>query len=494
MMAHRAPYLASRPTGLADSCQVTCGLVIRGDDLVSRQGRSDTVLSFRNRSAKSVTFQGKLDLPIHRWFRLTPSFAPQLADDIADHFGLTGSDLVLDPFGGVGTVSLCMKYKGIPSCSIEINPFLHFVAQVKTRAYADIAAFERCFEEFIDAFLDRVSRVDYRSNPGEYLAREAAEIPAIMKPERWWSASNLAQLVCLRKLVKAFDAEPAERDLLLLAVSSILIPVSNARHNHVSLSFASEPLPVVDVASILKSQLSGMADDLRAMAPRTTAAATIYRGNSKEVTAILPEGAGVSAVITSPPYPNRFSYARETRPHLFFFDFIENAAAVGRLETEAIGGTWGRATSVLYRGIAPKNRLVERLLEPYFRETPARGAVMASYVAKYFNDLFDHAAGIAEVCRNEARLGYVIGNSKFYGRTLASDEILAAVFEHFGFRLERIDRMRKRQSKTGLHESVVFMRRQRRLKGRVRVRPCERRVASALHVPGHTDCRNNQPS
>ena len=185
-----------------------------------------------------------------------------------------------------------------------------------------------------------------------------------------------------------------------MAVSSILIPVSNARHNHVSLSFASEPLPIVDVASILKSQLSGMAADLRAMAPRTTAAATIYRGNSKEVRAILPEGAGVSAVITSPPYPNRFSYARETRPHLFFFDFIENAAAVGRLETEAIGGTWGRATSVLYRGIAPKNRLIERLLEPYFRETPARGAVMASYVAKYFNDLFDHAAGIAEVCNS----------------------------------------------------------------------------------------------
>ena len=91
-------------------------------------------LSFRNRSAKSVTFQGKLDLPIHRWFRLTPSFSPQLADDIADYFGSTGSDMVLDPFGGVGTVSLCMKYKGIPSCSIEINPFLHFVAQVKTRA------------------------------------------------------------------------------------------------------------------------------------------------------------------------------------------------------------------------------------------------------------------------------------------------------------------------------------------------------------------------
>ena len=43
---------------------------------------------FTDRAVKAVTFQGKLDLPIHRWYRLTPSFSPQLAHDIADYFGL----------------------------------------------------------------------------------------------------------------------------------------------------------------------------------------------------------------------------------------------------------------------------------------------------------------------------------------------------------------------------------------------------------------------
>ena len=52
------------------------------------------------------------------------------------------------------------------------------------------------------------------------------------------------------------------------------------------------------------------------------------------------------------------------------------------------------------------------------------------------------------------------GNSKFYGYPLPSDEILAAIFGHFGFRLDRIDRMRRRQSKTGLYEAVVFMERE----------------------------------
>ena len=99
-------------------------------------------------AVKSVTFQGKLDLPIHRWYRLTPSFSPRLAHDIADYFGLDSTDCVLDPFGGVGTVPLCMKYRGIPACSIELNPYLHFVGTVKTRTYTDLDAIEACIGAF----------------------------------------------------------------------------------------------------------------------------------------------------------------------------------------------------------------------------------------------------------------------------------------------------------------------------------------------------------
>lgn len=84
---------------------------------------------------------------------------------------------------------------------------------------------------------------------------------------------------------------------------------------------------------------------------------------------------------------------------------------------------------------------------------------MAYYITKYFNDLYTHAGELAKVCLEKARLAYVIGNSKFYDHPLPSDEILASIFEHFGFSLVRIDHMRKRQSKTGLHEAVVFMHR-----------------------------------
>ena len=416
--------------------------------------------SFTNRATKAVTFQGKMNLPIHRWYRLTPSFSPKLANDIADHFSLGPDDFVLDPFSGVGTVPLCMKYRGIPACSVEINPYLHFVGTVKTRTYSDFGPVEATFEQFLAEYRSNLQDVPFETNPTGYLAANESDIPRINFPERWWSPGNLAQLVSLRQTVAGFSCQPHHLELLKMGILGILIPVSNAKHNHVSLTFAKKPLPTVDVSETLQASFGNITSDIRAVAKLPKADVEIHSGNSKVLASILPKHPKVSAVITSPPYPNRFSYARETRPHLFFFDFIKDAAAVGQLEIDAIGGTWGKATSVLAQGINPKNKVIESLLDPYLHCIHSSGNLMASYVVKYFNDIYDHAEQVEKVCTKQARLAYVIGNSKFYDHPLPSDEILGSIFSEFGFRLERIDRMRKRQSKAGLYEAVVFMRKE----------------------------------
>jgi hypothetical protein len=380
-----------------------------------------------------------------------------LANDIADYFELGSDDYVLDPFSGVGTVPLCMKYRGIDACSIELNPYLFFVSTVKNRNYRDLSTIAASFTRFIGQFREAVRQLPGDANA--YLRQQAEFIPPIQHPERWWSAGNLMQLTCLRKLLLAFEANPIHSDLLKMAASSILVPVSNAKHNHVSLTFAKKPLPTVDVVDVLHRKLTEMIDDLRSVASLPCAETRVYSGNSKHASAVLPKDCSVTAVITSPPYPNRFSYARETRPHLFFGGLVDNAAAVGQLETDAIGGTWGKATSVLSQGIDPANSVVESLLAPYVGHIHAKGQLMAHYVTKYFNNIYEHAGEISQVCRQRSRLAYVIGNSKFYDHPLPSDEILAGIFAHFGFTLDGIDRMRRRQSKVNLYEAVVFMRR-----------------------------------
>lgn len=415
--------------------------------------------SFVNRRTTDVTFKGKLSLPIHRWYRLTPSFSPKLAIDIAEHFGVTPEGFVLDPFSGVGTVPLCMKYRGIPACSIELNPYLHFVGTVKTRTYADLPNVREFFDSFLVRARKEVSAIPKGKAVAEFLEKNARYIPPIHKPERWWSPMNLAQLACIRRLLLESTDTGEHIDLLKMGVLGILIQVSNAKHNHVSLTFAKEPLPTVDVVGVLADKLGDIIDDIDAVSVLPCSAVRVYAGNSKEAASVLPQRPEVSAVITSPPYPNRFSYARETRPHLFFFNMIESAEAVGQLEIDAIGGTWGKATSVLMDGVEPANAVVRKLLAPHLDRAhrEGNGDLMSAYVVKYFNDLYTHAEQIGMVCREKAKLAYVIGNSKFFGNPLPSDEILAGIFGHFGFALDGIHKMRRRVSKADLYEAVVMM-------------------------------------
>ena len=44
-----------------------------------------------------------------------------------------------------------------------------------------------------------------------------------------------------------------------MGLLAILIPVSNAKHNHVSLTFAEKPLETVDVGAILQRKYGGNA-------------------------------------------------------------------------------------------------------------------------------------------------------------------------------------------------------------------------------------------
>ena len=60
-------------------------------------------------------------------------------------------------------------------------------------------------------------------------------------------------------------------------------------------------------------------------------------------------------VVTSPPYANRMSYIRELRPYMYWLGFLHDAREAGELDWQAIGGTWGVATSRLNDWSASEN-------------------------------------------------------------------------------------------------------------------------------------------
>ena len=189
-----------------------------------------------------------------------------------------------------------------------------------------------------------------------------------------------------------------------MGVLGILVPLSNAKHNHVSLTFAEKPAPMASLAGVLDAKYKQMIDDIQATAALPAADVRIYHGNSKEASKILPDDKKATAVITSPPYPNRFSYARRRAPTLLLRLHRGRSGrrpARNRRHRRHVGqGNVGSGG-----GISPANPLIESLLAPYTTGIGESGMLMASYVTKFFNDLYLHAAEITKGARGRYSTG-----------------------------------------------------------------------------------------
>jgi len=414
-----------------------------------------TKASFRGRDVRSVTFKGKFDYPIHRWFRLTPSFSPELVADILAHWELPLSAKVLDPFCGVGTTPLVCQERGLSSCAVELNPLLYFVAKVKTTPVRNLTDLTVAAKEVMAQAQSRFAKLKTLDTE-TFLVGYHDSIPKIRNVTKWWSPLILKKLVALRMALADASLPVDIANLLDLAVASILIEVSNARHNHPSLSFAKVAKNDASVFERFREQIEMVIRDLQSF-PQTRPETLILQGNSKQLGQVLPANSVFDAVITSPPYPNRYSYARETRPQMFYLGFVQDGREVGELETEAIGGTWGKATSVLSGHFDHRSTVVEEALRGIPERIGQHSHLMQNYVLKYFNDIEQHIESLKPFLRRGAQLAYVIGNSKFYKIALPSDEILADIFEANCFQIISIERMRRRNSKAGLYEAVIFM-------------------------------------
>ena len=414
-----------------------------------------TKTTFQGRAIKSVTFKGNFDYPIHRWFRLTPSFSPELVADILEHWNLPPSAKVLDPFCGVGTTPLVCQEKGLNSCAVELNPLLYFVAKVKTTSVKNLAYLTIAAKE-VTARAQSLFATFKDLNTETFLAEYHDSIPKIRNVTKWWSPLILKKIVALRITLTDTSLPVDIANLLQLAVVSILIEVSNARYNHPSLSFAKVAKDDAPVFARFLEQIEMMVHDLQSF-PQIRPETLILQGNSKYLEQVLPPSSAFDAVITSPPYPNRYSYARETRPQMFYMGLVQDGSEVGELEVESIGGTWGKATSVLSDHFDYRSATVAKALRGIPERIGQHSYLMQNYVIKYFNDIEQHIESLKPFLRRGAQLAYVIGNSKFYSIVLPSDEILADIFEANGFQIVSIERMRRRNSKSGLYEAIVFM-------------------------------------
>jgi hypothetical protein len=374
-------------------------------------------------------------------------------------------DLVLDPFSGTGTTPVASASVGVPAHSVDINPFLVWLGNLKCSSFSPGQVADLHDEA------GRIARSTLRRS-----RKTPLWTPGIHQIGKWWEPSTLTILsVMFSQIAELEDQAPDGLvDLLKIAFCRTAIEASNASFDHQSMSFRKGPRVRRESSPATRE---GAFDDVSPKGVREFvvgkfreavefvalgmleddpgADARVFHGDSRDLAKALPSKS-YTRVITSPPYPNRMSYIRELRPYMYWLGYLTSGREAGEMDWQAIGGTWGCATSNLgaWRP-SPDRRIPYPRFEKIVEAISGRHSLLGPYVHKYFQDVALHIESLESVLERGARCHYIVGNSRFYDTMLPVEEIYAALFEDSRFTDVSIERIRKRNSKKELYEFAV---------------------------------------
>lgn len=405
----------------------------------------------KTKQRADLTFKHNVMAGRHGWLRLTPAYSVKVVEDILQQ-SPSSRARVIEPFSGTGTTPLSAALTGHEAIACDINPFLVWIGNAKLSQYS-VSDIEEA-RELMNSALQATGNETTVADP-----------PPIANIERWWDADKLQFLCRLKGFIDKQRSGKA-KDLLLIAFCRTMISLSNAAFNHQSMSFKTPKGVTPDVVQVRlfeedratyeRQFISDVSFVLESAAEAPGAKASVILQDSRSINDSL---GYFDLLITSPPYPNRMSYIRELRPYMYWLGYLKEAREAGEMDWQAIGGTWGIATSRVAEWKKDTKTFfpgyLDELLDKIAHADNKSGSVLSCYVGKYFADMWLHFSSVLKVMNPGGSLHYVIGNSKFYDVLVPAEKLYRDMLLEAGAKRVEILTLRKRNSKKELIEFDV---------------------------------------
>ena len=397
-------------------------------------------------SRKLVSYQGNKKAPGLRWLKYKEGFSAALVRDL---LGQTSATSALDPFSGAGTSVLTAGSMGIPGTGIEIMPIGNLAARAISAAAKGLQP--DGFAKASEALLGTISQAGY---DGGFL------FPHVPITERAFPEKTERDLAKAREFTDGID-DSSLSIILTLACVSVLEEVSYTRKDgqflrwdpqsgrNVSRRLHKASVPTLGEA--LGRRLTEIAADIPALKRRYGGAeAEFIDGSSLTELRRLP-AASFDAVITSPPYANRYDYTRTYALELAYLGYdearfkelrqallsatVENRSKRDSLATEYAGDElFSKAVAMADSQAGLQEAL--SILKTNAGHLSNRNVI--SLVENYFTEM---ALIISELGRLVAPGGSVFmvnDNVRYHGEEIPVDLILSDFAEQCGFRCETI--------------------------------------------------------
>ena len=377
-----------------------------------------------------------------RWLVFPHSFAAEFVEAVIAEWALGSDDRVLDPFVGSGTTLVAARGRAVPATGFDLSPLAVLAARTKV---ADPAGHR------LRALLRALVKPD-APGEGRSVGREYPDLVRKALP-----GGRLERLDALRARIEASDCGDAERDFFRLALLAIVPEFSEARADGGWLRWGREGADAARVEDAFRERAEEMIGDLGSDSSPGGGEWEARLADAREI----PERDGsFSAVITSPPYPNRHDYTRVFGVELLFaFLDPEEMYALRRQTFHSHPEAKPRRGDT--RGYRAPEGLPERVAQV------ADGRIRRM-LEGYFLDMYLCLKEVRRLCREGAPIAFVVGNVRYDGVPFPVDEYTAEVGETAGLECAEVRVVRwrgnsaqqmGRYGREAARESVVIFRR-----------------------------------
>jgi DNA methylase len=365
---------------------------------------------------KWVTPQLLENKPIHRWYVFPHSFTSELVHALIREWGLGKKDLILDPFAGAGTTLLSAKEMNVPAKGYDISPLAVMATRTKLANYE-----KKRLENIRSQFEEALMPTKWNGAAKAYPELVEKAFPGRLLGAFDYIARSIDSLSCSQK----------EREFFRLALLNIIPEYSRAVATGGWLKWVAKTNTSRGLPASINALLDEMLADVGEVKSGSKKSWEIERADARRLPDERPT---YSAVITSPPYPNRHDYTRVFGVELMF-GFLD----------------WEGTRKIRYQSFhshpeaRPDRPDAKEYSQPVLLiktlakiRTKTENERIPKMLEGYFIDTFLCLREIKRVCKNGAHIAFVVGNAQYYGEPVRVDELTAEIGEQAGLTCERI--------------------------------------------------------
>lgn len=426
-----------------------------GTDHVERrriEARFAPLMCEEPRLATLVSYVGNKTVPVLRLYRYKEAFAFRFVEEFVDRFGLTQEDTLFDPFCGMGTTLFVARQRGIPAVGVDRLPIAAFIARTLPLFFL---VEPQALRETFETLKDRVATTE----PAD-VASDVAIMQVAFPPET---------LLALRRWKGAIDALPSPlQDIFLLLFFAILEPCSYTAKDGQFLRLKRDK-HVADPTEMLQQKVAEAERDIvllrQLWGERPAPPQAVYLADTRDLSGVRFERPP-TALITSPPYANRYDYTRTYSLELCFH-FVHNFEELKALR---FGILRSHIESKVGAADRPSHPVIAEVVDILRRRGRAlNNPRIPDMLTAYFVDMHKVIREWARVLARGAKVAMVVDNVRFDGEMVPVDLVLSEMAEQAGFRIEEIivarykgnsSQQMGRYGRVPVRESVVVWRKE----------------------------------